>query len=190
MTSQNCTWTPLHTVGVPLAFPRHSLDVQCVPLYCRSTQGCPPKRPGQIGLGTCGDCCVQHTAGPKFLFVRCLSTEPGLQPRMRQQAVTVVSTGARQTGMIVRKAVGQRDTRPALKHRQTHKSDRKSLQCPRTATRSIPNVSPVLYIQVGISWTQDHWSFLNGTPQRPGHSLEHYTCSGRTNATAKLATLI
>ena len=27
---------------------------------------------------------------------------------------------------------------------------------------------------------QDHWSFLNGTPQRPGHTPEHYTCSVMT----------
>ena len=138
----------------------------------------------------CGGCCVQHTASTRFPFIRCLLTEPGLQPRMRQQAVTVVSPSARQIGLIVRKAVGWRDTRAALKHRQTHKSDRKSLQYSHTATRSILNVSPVLYIQVGILQTQDPWSFLNGTPQRPGRSLEHYTCSGRTNAAAKLATLI
>ena len=46
----------------------------------------------------------------------------------------------------------------------------------RTATRSIHIKSLVPYIQVGISRTQDHWSFLNGTPPRPGHSFEHYTC--------------
>ena len=50
----------------------------------------------------------------------------------------------------------------------------------RTATRSIHIKSPVPYIQVGISRTQDHWSFLNGTPQDSGHSLEHYTCSVMT----------
>ena len=77
----------------------------------------------------------------------------------------------------------------ALKARRTHKSDRKMLQNSRTATRSILNVSSVLYIQMGISRTQDHWSFLNGTPQHPGHSLEHYTCSEWTNAAAKLITL-
>ena len=49
-----------------------------------------------------------------------------------------------------------------------------------TATRSIHIKSPVLYIQVGISRTQDHWSFRKGTPQRLGYSPEHYTCSVMT----------
>ena len=139
----------------------------------------------------CGGCCVQHAAGPRFPFVRCLSTESGLQPRVRQQAVTIVSTGARRTGMIVCEAAGRRDTRAAIKQGKAQQSQTgRCYSVLRTATRSILILSPVLYIQVGILRTQDYWSFLNGTPQRPGHSLEHYTCSGRTNAAAKLTTLI
>ena len=46
----------------------------------------------------------------------------------------------------------------------------------RTATRSIHIKAPVPYIQVGISRTQDHWSFHHGTLQRPGHSLGRYMC--------------
>ena len=69
----------------------------------------------------CGGCCVQHTASPRFLFVQCLSTESRLQPRVRQQAVTIISTGARRTGKIVCEAAGWRDTHTALKHGQTYK---------------------------------------------------------------------
>ena len=54
----------------------------------------------------CGGCCVQHTAGPRFLFVHYLSTESGLQPSLRQQAVTIISTGARQTGVIICEVAG------------------------------------------------------------------------------------
>ena len=79
-----------------------------------------------------------------------------IQPRVRQQAVMFISTVARRIGMIVCKAAGRRDTCTALKARRTHKSERKMLQNSRTATRSILNVSFVLYIQMGISRTQDH----------------------------------
>ena len=113
----------------------------------------------------------------------------GIQPRVRQQAVTVVDAVTRRTGRSKSEAVGWRDTHAALKTRRQSQVRQKVLQRSRAATRSIHITTPVLYVQVGISRTQDHWSFLNGTPQRPGHSLEHYTCSGRTNAAAKLATL-
>ena len=69
----------------------------------------------------CGGCYVQHTTGPRFPFIHCLSIESGLQPSIRQQAVTIVSTGARQTGKIVCEAAGRRDTHAALKHGQANK---------------------------------------------------------------------
>ena len=89
----------------------------------------------------------------------------GIQPRVRQQAVTFVSTVARRTGMIVREAAGRRDTCAALKARRTHKSDRKMLQNSRTATRSINILALVSYIRVLISRTCNHLSFPIGTPR-------------------------
>ena len=59
----------------------------------------------------------------------------------------------------------------------TQFTDRKycySAQC--IVTRSIHIKAPVPFIQVGISRTQDHWSFHHGTLQRLGHSLGRYTC--------------
>ena len=66
-----------------------------------------------------------------------------IQPCITQQAVTIVSTVARQTGRSYAKQ-WERETR--VQHSDTDHStmsDRKSLQCSHTATRSILNVSPV-----------------------------------------------
>ena len=113
----------------------------------------------------------------------------GIQPRVRQQAVTFVSTVARRTGMIVRKAAGRRDTCATLKAQRTHKSDRKMLQNSRTATRSIKVNALVSYIQVLILRTCDHLSFHTGTP-RSHRSLPWALHLPRAaHAAAKLPTL-
>ena len=113
----------------------------------------------------------------------------GIQPRVRQQAVTFVSTVARRTGMIVCKAAGRRDMCVALKARRTHKSDRKMLQNSRTATRSIKVNALVSYIQVLILRTCDHLSFHIGTP-RSHRSLPWALHLPRAaHAAAKLPTL-
>ena len=113
----------------------------------------------------------------------------GIQPRVRQQAVTFVSTVAPRTGMIVREAAGQRDTCAALKARRTHKSERKMLQNSRIATRSINVNALVSYIQVLILRTCDHLSFLIGTP-RSHRSLPWALHLPRAaHAAAKLPTL-
>ena len=121
----------------------------------------------------------------RFLFVDGI----GIQPRVRQQAVTFVSTVARRTGMIVREGAGRRDTCTALKAQRTHKSDRKMLQNSRTATRSIKVNALVSYIQVLISRTCDHLSFHTGTP-RSHRSLPWALHLPRAaHAAAKLPTL-
>ena len=88
---------------------------------------------------------------------------------------------------IVREAAGQRDTHAALKHEETHKVRQEVVTMFTYCNKEHSHLSPIFYIQVGISRTQDHWSFHNGTPQRPHHSVEDYTCSGRTDAAAKLS---
>ena len=86
----------------------------------------------------------------------------------------------RRTGAIVAKRRSVRFTCSTSKENQesdTQFTDRNNVTVyQRTVTRSIHIKAPVPYIQVGISRTQDHWSFHHGTLQRPGHSLGRYTC--------------
>ena len=116
---------------------------------------------------------------PNAFTVR-LSRGLEMQLRVRQQAANNLSLGSvRRTGRSLRSG-GAYDSRAARQRGQesdTRFTDRKyrySVQL--TVTRSIHIKTPVPYIQVGISRTQDHWSFHHGTLQRPGHSLGRYTC--------------
>ena len=87
----------------------------------------------------------------------------GMQPRVRQQAITIVSTIARRTGRLYAK---RQDRETHVQHSNTDKltkSDRKSLQCLRIVTRSINDSALVSHIQVLISRTCDHPSFPVGT---------------------------
>ena len=124
-------------------------------------------RRGNVTLfcNTCCDGCVCSTLWSQVPVRSQFVDRNGIQPRVRQQAVTFVSTVARRTGMIVREGAGRRDTCAALKAQRTHKSDRKMLQNSRTATRSIKVNALVSYIQVLILRTCDHLSFHIGTPR-------------------------
>ena len=114
----------------------------------------------------------------------------GTQPRVRQQAATVVSAVTRRTGRSYAKRRDGETRMQHSRHGETHKSDRKWLQYSRTATRSIKVNALVSYIQVLISRTCDHLSFPIGTP-RSHRSLPWALHLPRAaHAAAKLATLI
>ena len=113
----------------------------------------------------------------------------GIQPRVRQQAVTVVDAVTRQTERSKGEAAGQRDTHAALKMRRQSPVRQEVLQHSRAATRSIRVNALVSYIQVLILRTCDHLSFHIGTP-RSHRSLPWALHLPRAaHAAAKLPTL-
>ena len=113
----------------------------------------------------------------------------GIQPRVRQQAVTVVDAVTRQTEQSKGKAAGRRDTHAALKMRRQSQVRQEVLQYSRAATRSIKVNALVSYIQVLILRTCDHLSFHIGTP-RSHRSLPWALHLPRAaHAAAKLPTL-
>ena len=89
----------------------------------------------------------------------------GIQPSIRQRVAMVVSAVTRQTGRSYAKRRDEETRVQLSRHGETHKSDRKVLQCSCAATKSINVNALVSYIQVLISRTCDHLSFLIGTPR-------------------------
>ena len=113
----------------------------------------------------------------------------GIQPRVRQQAVTVVDAVTRRTERSKGEAAGRRDTHAALKMRRQSQVRQEVLQHSRAATRSIKVNALVSYIQVLILRTCDHLSFHIGTP-RSHRSLPWALHLPRAaHAAAKLPTL-
>ena len=78
----------------------------------------------------------------------------GIQPRVRQQAVTVVDTVTRRTGRSKSEAAGRRGTHAALKTRGQSRVRQEVLQRSRAATRSIHVQSPILFIGVNLADTE------------------------------------
>ena len=113
----------------------------------------------------------------------------GIQPRVRQQAVTVVDAVTRRTERSKGEAAGRRDTHAALKIRRQSQVRQEVLQRSRAATRSINVSALVSYIQVLILRTCDHLNFHIGTP-RSHRSLPWALHLPRAaHAAAKLPTL-
>ena len=103
----------------------------------------------------------------------------GIQPRVRQQAVTFVSTVARRTGMIVREAAGRRDTCAALKARRQFRSQTGSVTAFTCCNKE--HSCPVTYSFYRCESCGHRITRASSMEpsSHPGHSLGHYTCPGR-----------
>ena len=103
----------------------------------------------------------------------------GIQPRVRQQAVTFVSTVARRTGMIVREAAGRRDTCAALKARRQFTSQTGSVTTFTCCNKE--HSCPVTYSFYRCESCGHRITRASSMEpsSHPGHSLGHYTCPGR-----------
>ena len=103
----------------------------------------------------------------------------GIQPRVRQQAVTFVSTVARRTGMIVREAAGRRDTCAALKARRQFTSQTGSVTAFTCCNKE--HSCPVTYSFYRCESCGHRITRASSMEpsSHPGHSLGHYTCPGR-----------
>ena len=100
----------------------------------------------------------------------------GKQPRVRQQAATVVRAVTRRTGRSLAKR-RDRETRVQLsRHGGIHRVRQEELQNSRAVTRSINILALVSYIRVLISRTCNHLSFPKEPLGVTDHSLGHYTC--------------
>ena len=89
----------------------------------------------------------------------------GNQPRVRQQAATVVRTFTRRTGRPLAKRRDGETHVQLSRHGGIHRVRQEVLQNSRTATRSINILALVSYIRVLISRTCNHLSFPKETPR-------------------------
>ena len=89
----------------------------------------------------------------------------GKQPRVRQQAATVVRAFTRQTGRSLAKRRDGETHVQLSRHGGIHRVRQEVLQNSRAATRSINILALVSYIRVLISRTCNHLSFPKGTPR-------------------------
>ena len=89
----------------------------------------------------------------------------GKQPRVRQQAATVVRAITRQTGRSLAKWQDGETRVQLSRHGGIHRVRQEVLQNSHTTTRSINILALVSYIRVLISRTCNHLSFPIGTPR-------------------------
>ena len=108
--------------------------------------------------------CVAHRGSQ--VPVRLLLVDGhGKQPRVRQQAATVVRAFTRRTGRSLAKRRDGETHVQLSRHGGIHRVRQEVLQNSCTTTRSINILALVSYIRVLISRTCNHLSFPKGTPR-------------------------